>query len=87
MGETERKLNVVLVGRAMLSKSLIQFSVDGQGYVPSLLCDLRPSYSGGTEDNGTSFKRSHADTATLSAPNPAAGHHRPMPLLVTSGHS
>ena len=25
----------------------------------------------------TSFKRSHARTATLSAPNPAAGHHRP----------
>ena len=35
----------------------------------------------------TSFKRSHACTATLSAPNPAAGHHRPMPLLETPGHS
>ena len=29
----------------------------------------------------TSFKRSHAGTATLSAPNPAAGHHRPTPPL------
>ena len=28
----------------------------------------------------TSFKRSHARTAALSAPNPAAGHHQPMPL-------
>ena len=28
----------------------------------------------------TSFKRSHAGTAILSAPNPAAGHHQPMPL-------
>ena len=27
----------------------------------------------------TSFKRSHACTATLSVPNPAAGHCRPMP--------
>ena len=27
----------------------------------------------------TSFKRAHARTATLCAPNPAAGHHRPMP--------
>ena len=36
----------------MLSKSLIQFSVDGQGYVPSLLFDLRPNYGGGNEDNG-----------------------------------
>ena len=29
----------------------------------------------------TSFKRSHACTATLNAPNPAAGHHWSMPLL------
>ena len=36
----------------MLSKSLIQFSVDGQGCVPSLLFDLRPNYGGGNEDNG-----------------------------------
>ena len=28
----------------------------------------------------TSFKRSHAGTATLSAPNPAAGHRQPTPL-------
>ena len=36
----------------MLSKSLIQFSVDGQGCVPSLLFDLRPNYDGGNEYNG-----------------------------------
>ena len=35
----------------------------------------------------TSFKRSHACTATLSAPNPAAGHRLPMPLLETPVHS
>ena len=35
----------------------------------------------------TSFKRSHTFTATLSAPNPAAGHHRPTPPLETPGHS
>ena len=34
---TEEKLGLVLMGGAMLSKSLIQFSVDGQGCVPSLL--------------------------------------------------
>ena len=33
------------------------------------------------------FKRSHACTATLSASNPAAGHHQPTPLLETPGHS
>ena len=51
----------------MLSKSLIQLSVDGRGCVPALLFDLRPNYGRGNEDKGTSFKRSHAHTATLSA--------------------
>ena len=41
-----------LVGKAMLSKSLIQFSVDEQGCVHSLLFDLRLNYGGGNEDNG-----------------------------------
>ena len=49
MGETE---GLVLMGRAMLSKFLIQFSVEGRGCVPSLLFDLRPNYGGGSEDNG-----------------------------------
>ena len=35
----------------------------------------------------TSFKRPHACTATLSAPNPAAGHRRPTPPWETPGHS
>ena len=35
----------------------------------------------------TSFKRSHACTAALRAPNPSAGHHWPTPLLETPGHS
>ena len=46
------KLGLVLMGRAMLSRSLTQFSVDGWGCVPSLLIDLRPNYGGGSEDNG-----------------------------------
>ena len=43
------------MGGAMLSKYLIQFSVDGQGCVHSLSFDLRPNYgegSEGSEDNG-----------------------------------
>ena len=68
------KLGLVLMGRTMLSKSFIQFSVDGQGCVPSLLFDLKPNY--GDEGNesmevmkimATSFKRCCAGTATLSA--------------------
>ena len=35
----------------------------------------------------TSFKRSHTCPATLTAPNPEAGHHRPTPPLETLGHS
>ena len=35
----------------------------------------------------TSFKRCHAHTATLGAPDPAAGHHQPTPLPETLGHS
>ena len=42
----------------MLSKSFFQFSVEVQDCVPCLLYDLRPNYGGGTEGNGTSFKKS-----------------------------
>ena len=53
MGETERETGSCSdeLG-AMLSKSLIQFSVDGWGCVPSLLFDLRLNYGGGNENNG-----------------------------------
>ena len=71
----------------VLSKSLIQFSVDGQSCVPSLLFDLRPNYGGGNEDNGASFKRPHACSDALSASNPEAGHLQPTPLPETPGHS
>ena len=80
--------------KAVLSKSLIQFSFDGWSCVPSLLFTwgqtmlvkktlYHLSHQGSQtmveamKILGTSFKRSHACTATLSAPNPAAGHHRP----------
>ena len=46
------KLGLVLMGGAMLSKSLIQFFVDGPGCVPSLSLGLRLNYGGGKEDNG-----------------------------------
>ena len=62
----------------MLSKSLIQFSVDGQGCVPSLLFALRPNYDGGNEDNGDLLQKVRTHTATLSGPNPAAGHCDPL---------
>ena len=52
MGETKGKLGLILMGRAIFSKSLIQFSVVGRGCVLSLLFDLRPNYGGDNEDNG-----------------------------------
>ena len=45
------------------------------------------NYRGGNEDNGNLLKRSHAHTATLSAPNPAVGHCRPTPPPETPRHS
>ena len=68
----------------MLKKSLIQFSVEGWGCVSSLLFDLRSNYGGGNEDNGDLLQKV---PCTLCAPNPAAGHHRPIPLPETPGHS
>ena len=35
----------------------------------------------------TSFKRSHARSTALSAPDPAAGHCQPIPLLETLSHA
>ena len=64
----------------MLSKSLIQFSVDGWGFVPSLLFTWDQTMVEVMKIMATSFIRSHACTATLSAPNPAAGHHQPTNL-------
>ena len=50
--QDQGKLGLVLIGGAMFSKTLIQFSADGQGCVPSLLLDLRPNYGRGNEDKG-----------------------------------
>ena len=41
--------SLALVGKAMLSKSLIHFSADGWVYDPSLQFGLRPKYG---RDNG-----------------------------------
>ena len=71
----------------MLSKSLIQFSVDEWGCVPSLLFAWGHTMVEVMKIMATSLKRSHAPTATLSVPNPAEGHRRPTPPLETPGHS
>ena len=65
----------------MLSKSLIQLSVDGRGCVPSLLFDLRPNHGGGNEDNGNVLQN------VPCGPDPAASHHQPTPPPEIPGHS
>ena len=67
------------MGRIMLSKSLIQFSVDGWSCVPSLLFPWVHTKVEVMKIMVTSLKWSHACTATLNAPNPGAGNHRPTP--------
>ena len=61
------RLGLDLMGGAMLSKSLIQFSVDGRGCIPSLF-DLRPNYGGGNEDNSDLLQKvpcTHCHTQCL----------------------
>ena len=80
------KLGLVLMGGAMLSKSLIHFSFDGRGCVPSLLFGLRPTMVGVMRVMATSFRRTCAGTVVFSA-DCAAGRCRPTPPPQTPGHS
>ena len=41
----------------MLSKSLIQFSIDGWNCVPFLLFDLRPKYGGDNVNDGNLLQK------------------------------
>ena len=70
----------VLTGRAFLSKSLIQFSVDGHGCVPSLLFGLWPNYVGGNEDNGNLLQKVPCMNCHTQCPRP---YSRP-PLIHAS---
>ena len=78
------KLGFVLMGRAMLSKSLIQFSFDGRGFVPSLLFDLRPNYGGGNEDNGNLFQKVPCMHCYTQCPQPCS---RPPPIHASTRDS
>ena len=62
----------------MLSKCLIQFSVDGWGCVPSLFFDLRPNYGGGNEDSVGFFLKVPCMHCYTQCPQPCS---RPLPTL------
>ena len=65
----------------MLSKSLIQFSIDGWRFVPSLLFTWGQTMVEVMKTIVTSLKMSHACPATLSDPNPAAATTDPCLCL------
>ena len=71
----------------MLSKSLIQFSIDGRGCVPSLLFDLRPNYGGGNEDNGDFFQKCPCRQCCMQCPQPCSRTRQPMVSPGILGHS
>ena len=75
-----------LMGGVMLSKSLIQFSVDGSGCVPSLLFDQRPNYGGGNEDNDDLLQKVPCRHCLFSVYDSATGHSQPTLLPETPGH-
>ena len=78
------KLGLVLMAGAMLSKSLIQFSPDGWGWVPSLLFDLRPKYSGGKEDNDDLLQEVPCRHCCTQGPQQ---YSRPPPTHTSAGDS
>ena len=71
----------------MISKSLIQFSVEGQGCVPSLSFDLRPNYGEGNEDNGDLLQKVPCRHCYTQCPQPCCRPPPTTPLLATTGHS
>ena len=74
------------MGGAMLSKSLIQFSVD-RALFPHYCLTWDQTMLEVIKIMATSFKRSCAPTATLSTPDHAVGHCWPTPPPETPGHS
>ena len=62
----------IAFSRDKLSNSLIQFSVDGRGCVPSLLFDLRPNYGGGNEDNGDLLQKVSCRHCCTQCPQPCS---------------
>ena len=51
-------------------------AAEGQGYVPSLLFDLRPNYYGGNEDNGHLLQKVPCKHCLTQCPQPCG---RPLP--------
>ena len=68
---------------ALFSKSLIQFSVDRQDFLLSLLFGLRPNYGGGNEENDNLLQYVPYRHAALHVPKLSAGQCLPTPIPET----
>ena len=66
------KLGLFLMGWAILSKSWIQFSVDGWGCVSSLLFDQKPNYGRGNEDRGDLLQKVPCTHSCTQYPQPCS---------------
>ena len=78
------KVGLILMGGVMLGNSLIQFSVDEWGCVPSLLFDPRPNYGGGNEDNGGLSQKVPCRHCCTQCPQPCS---RPLLTHTPTGDS
>ena len=67
-------LGLALMGRAMLSKSLIQFSVDWRGCVPSLESVLRLNYDRGNGGPSEELMPGLLDSVPLTDSKPLSTH-------------
>ena len=72
------------MGRAMLSKSLIQSSIGGPGCVHSVLFDLRPNYGADNEDNGDLLQNVPCMYCYTQCPQPSS---RPPRTHTSAGDS
>ena len=80
------KLGLVLISGAMLSKPLIQFSIDwGRGRLCSLpVIYLGPNYGEGDEDNGDLLPKVPCTHCYTQCPQPCI---RPLPTHTSAGES
>ena len=87
------KLGLILVGRALQSKYLVQFFADSCSYVSSLCFGPRPNYGRDNGSNGDFLQKNWChpsvvpSTVVFGAPEPTAGHCWPILPLETPGYS
>ena len=79
---TDKETGSALVGGAMLSKSLIQFSVDGWGHVPSLLFTwgqtMVDDFPGGLDSKASVYNAGDPGSSPGLGRSPGEGNGNPL---------